>query len=1131
MKTREYFTGNFSNNNKYFMVDDIQDYVNPQTDEYLIKSKVVGTNNLHTYVLISGFSVYFEIKINEVDDPKNIKVDYQKVKDVYCEIKNYQNAKVLNKTHIDLKNTPCVFMRMEFINHFKRKKEIQRLRNLIKEKKIDFELYKDDISTSYLMFISVRTRVKFLDSDKKVAFLLSGSFSMYSTLSKNMFSNIFYYSTLMFYNEINNDHFLSIYWDLETVKMNQLRAMDHNLRKILKAFKSDTAFMGVYCFFWGSEVKLFYIIAILLINDEFAIGYMNPNEDLVDLIEVRTQQEFLKTMFQIYKNFNPEKESRCCMKKSKNIESVIRYHQVVEQVKISASETATHYFMKTDRTVHYDMQTQSRQHFKTLQNWKLNDILKKMGLNPKEDLSIKEMYDIIIKCRNSEYDEGAKKKRSNSIYGQFWSKPSFFRNYMISSSVTAFGRDYLVKVSDFAESRLLKRDNSLKGFLKIFFKIVNNMVTESYKRYEEFEREINSWIGNKSPKIVIEFEKLGIPIFYQSKKKYAMLMYTDSNYYFDNNWIGVEDYYKEKYGTWDNEDKLIYTIFDLDKYDKYLNDLKFTKIEQYFDFINEFDQENIWMKHVCSKLTEEFISYLYKKETELSIKLFEMMGRNNIEDDDEEISLIDIVETDAFKKNNWKYTDRKIILYEKNRELDFSLVRNTKKEDYNSDPQDKDEEDFEESEDEDESEFDDNNELVLYKNNQEIKDVDNIKNYIKENIKNSVRYLDNEKLIYKNEIDIKKERVRKIEDWYLVDKDFIYKNTTLKQASFTINGEKSGLNQIKLVDQFDPKIHMIDKYHYLKGVKSFLFVCLEMSEKKVEKFLIDLINRYTNDISMMNKYVSNSSGIIKKRKPKVDILVRKILEKKRKITDYFKKDIINKDEDPSYSVYICLETGYLSDKFPKNKNGGYSYKRFYSTIEASKFGTKIQQFNNQLKNRRDDKDPKYFVFDIFQLQKNKITAGTNISVHRLKDLNFRNSDLEFVDYVRSTNIDLFSISYEAILKLVKNEKYKDKNITIISKNISFLVILRYKFYFWKRNNFKNRIDIVTNGEDFDGLSDTELDEKMSEYSDHKDVEILKEIFLNIKKNNIIIDGDLGFKSISNIDFIFKKVKQNSKKIK
>ncbi|CAG8778548.1 32162_t:CDS:10, partial [Gigaspora margarita] len=1144
---------------------DIQDYVNPQTDEYLIKSKIVGMNNLHTYVLISGFSVYFKIKINEIDDLKNIKVDYQKVKDVYCKIKNYQNAKVLDKTRVDLKGTPCVFMRVKFINHFKRKKEIQRLRNLIKEKKIDFELYEDDISMSYLMFISVRTCVKFLDSNKEVAFLLSGLFSTYSTLLKNMFSNIFHYSILMFHDEINNNHFLSIYCDLETVKMNQLRAMDHKLRKVPKGFKSDTAFMDVYCFFWGSEVKPFYIIAILLINDKFPIGYMNLNKDLVDLIEVRTQQEFLKTMFQIYKNFNPDKEKDLSIEEMYDI--IIKCHnsEYDEGAKKERCNLILSYCIRDCQKYLSGNKTKM-----------INNLIVDFLYREKRNLSVGYLkserpkkkftggfrehrrkyhevsfYDDLGNKYTSYFDKNkkglipvvlsllvaqrkqAKRDRDYNKNNEFF-KPSFFRNYMISSSVIAFGRDYLVKVSDFIKSRfvkkieepefiweysdtnsifisrnsyfinkiifrykdgLLKRDNSLEGFLKIFFKIVNDIVTESYKRYEKFEREINSWIGNESPKIVIEFEKLGIPIFYQSKKKYAMLMYTDLNYYFDNNLIGVEDYYKEKYGTWGNEDVIDEFIRNTDEN---------IFLTCFYAEIDIYD-ENIWIKHVCSKLTEKFISYLYKRETELSMKLFEIMGRNNIEDNDKEIL-------------------------------------NTKKEDYDSDPQNEDEEDFEEFEDKDESGFDNNNELVLYENDQEIKDIDYIKNYIKENIKNSVGYLDDEKLIYKNEIDIEKERVREIEEWYLVDKDFIYKNTTLKQASFSnkgnkniinflnkirvqkikvlaprffyyilaINREKSVSNRMILVDQFDLKIHKINKYHYLKGIKSFLSVCLEMSEKKVEKILIDLINRYTNDVSMMNKYVSNSGGVTKKRKPKVDILVQK---------------------SSGYSAYVCLKTGYLLDKFPKNKNGGYSYKGFYSTIEASKFGTRIQQFNNQLKNRRDDKDPEYFVFNIFQPQKNKITTRTNISVHRLKDLNFRNSDLEFVDYVRSTNIDSFGISYKAILKLVKNEKYKDKNIKIIFKNIFFLAILRYKFYFWKRNNFKNGINMVTDGEDFDGLSNTELDEKMSEYSDHKDVEILNEIFLNMKKNNITIDSDLGFKNIPNIDFIFKKVKQNSKKIK
>ncbi|CAG8846909.1 27907_t:CDS:2, partial [Gigaspora margarita] len=51
------------------------------------------------------------------------------------------------------------------------------------------------------------------------------------------------------------------------------------------------------------------------------------------------------------------------------------------------------------------------------------------------------------------------KELANSIYGQFWSKTSFFRNYMISSAITAFGRNYLVKVLDFAKSRFVKDIN------------------------------------------------------------------------------------------------------------------------------------------------------------------------------------------------------------------------------------------------------------------------------------------------------------------------------------------------------------------------------------------------------------------------------------------------------------------------------------------------------------------------------------------------------------------------------------------------------------------------------------------------------------------------------------------------
>ncbi|CAG8695506.1 17163_t:CDS:2, partial [Dentiscutata heterogama] len=58
-----------------------------------------------------------------------------------------------------------------------------------------------------------------------------------------------------------------------------------------------------------AEVKSFRIIAIVLVNNEFSIKYENPNEDLIDLIEVKTEADFLKTMFQVYKNFSPDRES------------------------------------------------------------------------------------------------------------------------------------------------------------------------------------------------------------------------------------------------------------------------------------------------------------------------------------------------------------------------------------------------------------------------------------------------------------------------------------------------------------------------------------------------------------------------------------------------------------------------------------------------------------------------------------------------------------------------------------------------------------------------------------------------------------------------------------------------------
>ncbi|CAG8751421.1 11816_t:CDS:2, partial [Dentiscutata heterogama] len=83
---------------KYYMLDDIEDFKDPETDEYLVKVKVAGTNNLHTYILIKGFPVYFDIKLNELDMCG--KPNYQIYSDILKELqkgRNYKNTEILNE--------------------------------------------------------------------------------------------------------------------------------------------------------------------------------------------------------------------------------------------------------------------------------------------------------------------------------------------------------------------------------------------------------------------------------------------------------------------------------------------------------------------------------------------------------------------------------------------------------------------------------------------------------------------------------------------------------------------------------------------------------------------------------------------------------------------------------------------------------------------------------------------------------------------------------------------------------------------------------------------------------------------------------------------------------------------------
>ncbi|CAG8482055.1 16889_t:CDS:2 [Dentiscutata heterogama] len=145
---------------------------------------------------------------------------------------------------------------------------------------------------------------------------------------------------------------------------------------------------------------------------------------------------------------------------------------------------------------------------------------------------------------------------------------------------------------------------------------------------------------------------------------------------------------------------------------------------------------------------------------------------------------------------------------------------------------------------------------------------------------NFTRYFDEDKLIFQNELDIEKKSLAEFDDWHLIDRDFIYKNTTLKQASFTtlenksiihfinrmkkqgievpsprfsyyiiaINSETGISNQMVLVDHFDPNKYKIDKYHYLKG----------------EKLLKNLISKYTNDISVIDNFIGENTKKVDK---------------------------------------------------------------------------------------------------------------------------------------------------------------------------------------------------------------------------------------------------------------------------
>ncbi|CAG8785588.1 10738_t:CDS:2, partial [Cetraspora pellucida] len=90
-------------------------------------------------------------------------------------------------------------------------------------------------------------------------------------------------------------------------------------------------------------------------------------------------------------------------------------------------------------------------------------------------------------------------------------------------------------------------------------------------------------------------------------------------------------------------------------YGNYLFDKKFTKIEEYQDFINYNEHE--WSRDISKKVVSDFIKYLYSKEKLTNHRCFDY---NN--------------------PGRWEIVNEKIILYDENNNLiDFSRNRENQK--------------------------------------------------------------------------------------------------------------------------------------------------------------------------------------------------------------------------------------------------------------------------------------------------------------------------------------------------------------------------------------------------------------------------------------------------------------------
>src|SRR5207253_7807585 len=95
----------------------------------------------------------------------------------------------------------------------------------------------------------------------------------------------------------------------ETVDINNMKI--NKLGRVSTGYEKDRVFMGVFVFFKGRETKLFYVVGVLLRNEEFPVKYdykcENTEDWITDLVYVDNEKDLFLMQAKLIYRFRPDK--------------------------------------------------------------------------------------------------------------------------------------------------------------------------------------------------------------------------------------------------------------------------------------------------------------------------------------------------------------------------------------------------------------------------------------------------------------------------------------------------------------------------------------------------------------------------------------------------------------------------------------------------------------------------------------------------------------------------------------------------------------------------------------------------------------------------------------------------------